>query len=95
MNQSQDSTRVNYRIVMVLTLVHFTGDFYSSFFTPLLPAFVDKLGLTLAQVGLITGLVRFLSFMIQPAVGYMADISAVLCLYSSGLPDIHCQISEH
>ncbi len=73
MNQPQDNARVNYRIVMVLTLVHFTGDFYSSFFTPLLPAFVDKLGLTLAQVGLITGLVRFLSFIIQPVVGYMAD----------------------
>lgn len=71
-DDSQDN-RVNYSIVFVLTLIHFTGDFYSSFFTPLLPAFVDKLGLTLAQVGLITGIVRFLSFMIQPVVGYMAD----------------------
>jgi MFS transporter, FSR family, fosmidomycin resistance protein len=64
---------VNYRIIFVLTLIHFTGDFYSSFFTPLLPAFVDKLGLTLAQVGLITGMVRFLSFIIQPVTGYLAD----------------------
>ena len=69
---SSDSA-VNYKIIFVLTLVHFTGDFYSSFFSPLLPAFVDKLGLTLAQVGFITGMVRFLSFIIQPAVGYMAD----------------------
>lgn len=60
---SQNS--LNYSIVFVLTLVHFTGDFYSSFFTPLLPAFVDKLGLTLAQVGLITGLVRLLSFIVH------------------------------
>lgn len=73
MTRTETPEPVNYRIVLVLTLVHFTGDFYSSFFTPLLPAFVDKLGLTLAQVGLITGLVRFLSFIIQPAVGYMAD----------------------
>lgn len=64
---------VNYSIVFVLTLVHFTGDFYSSFFTPLLPVFVDKLGLTLAQVGLITGIVRFLSFIVQPVIGYLAD----------------------
>ncbi|MCK5348709.1 MAG: MFS transporter [Desulfobacula sp.] len=64
---------VNYNIIFVLTLVHFTGDFYSSFFTPLLPAFVDKLGLTLAQVGLITGMVRFLSFIVQPVIGYLAD----------------------
>ncbi|WDP88731.1 MAG: MFS transporter [Desulfobacter sp.] len=73
MTQTAKDTGVNYKIILVLTLVHFTGDFYSSFFTPLLPAFVDKLGLTLAQVGLITGLVRFLSFIIQPMVGYMAD----------------------
>jgi FSR family fosmidomycin resistance protein-like MFS transporter len=65
--------RVNYKIIFVLTLVHFTGDFYSSFFTPLLPAFMDKLGLTLAQVGLITGLVRFLAFIVQPVVGYYSD----------------------
>jgi len=69
---SRDNT-VQYNIIFILTLVHFTGDFYSSFFTPLLPAFVDKLGLTLAQVGLMTGLVRFLSFIVQPVVGYLAD----------------------
>ncbi len=64
---------VNYNIIFVLTLIHFAGDFYSSFFTPLLPAFVDKLGLTLAQVGLITGMVRFLAFIVQPVTGYLAD----------------------
>jgi MFS transporter, FSR family, fosmidomycin resistance protein len=68
-----DPTRVQYGIVFVITLVHFTGDFYSSFFSPLLPAFVDKLGLTLTQVGLLTGLVRLLAFMIQPVVGYLSD----------------------
>ncbi len=67
------SNKVNYNIIFVLTLIHFTGDFYSSFFTPLLPAFMDKLGLTLAQVGLMTGLVRFLAFIVQPVVGYMSD----------------------
>jgi len=74
MNQNASNINtVNYRIIFVLTLVHFTGDFYSSFFTPLLPAFVDKLGLTLTQVGLMTGLVRFLSFIVQPVTGYLAD----------------------
>ncbi|NOX33850.1 MAG: MFS transporter [Deltaproteobacteria bacterium] len=66
-------TSVNYNIIFVLTLVHFTGDFYSSFFTPLLPVFVDKLGLTLAKVGLITGMVRLFSFVVQPVTGYLAD----------------------
>ena len=68
-----ENTTINYKIIFVLTLIHFTGDFYSSFFTPLLPAFADKLNLTLAQVGLITGLVRFLSFIVQPVTGYLAD----------------------
>ena len=73
MTASNSPGKVNYKIIFVLTLVHFSGDFYSSFFTPLLPAFMGKLSLTLAQVGLITGLVRFLAFIVQPVVGYMAD----------------------
>ena len=68
-----NSPGINYNIIFVLTLIHFIGDFYSSFFTPLLPVFVDKLSLTLAQVGLITGVVRFLSFIVQPVTGYLAD----------------------
>ncbi|MCP3876474.1 MAG: MFS transporter [Desulfobacteraceae bacterium] len=71
-NTTNDHT-VNYRIIFILTLIHFTGDFYSSFFAPLLPVFVNKLGLTLAQVGLITGIVRLLSFIVQPVTGYLAD----------------------
>jgi len=74
MPQTKSSnSSINYKIIFVLTLVHFTGDFYSSFFTPLLPAFVDKLDLSLAQVGLITGFVRFISFIVQPVTGYFAD----------------------
>jgi FSR family fosmidomycin resistance protein-like MFS transporter len=67
------SSKVQYTTIFVLTLVHFAGDFYSSLFTPLLPAFVDKLSLSLAQVGLITGAIRFLSFIVQPVSGYFAD----------------------
>jgi FSR family fosmidomycin resistance protein-like MFS transporter len=61
------------KIIFALTLVHFMGDFYSSFVTPLLPTFVDKLSLTLAQVGLIMGIVRLLAFIVQPSVGYFSD----------------------
>jgi MFS transporter, FSR family, fosmidomycin resistance protein len=49
------------------------GDFYNSFIIPLLPLFIDKFSLTLAQAGLITGLSRFLAFVVQPPVGYIAD----------------------
>ena len=65
--------KTDYTVILVLTLVHFTGDFYSSFFSPLLPVFVDKLELSLAQAGFITGMVRFISFIIQPVTGYLAD----------------------
>ena len=64
---------VNVKIIFALTLAHFIGDFYSSFVMPLLPAFVDKLALSLTQVGIITGIMRFLSFIVQPSVGYLAD----------------------
>lgn len=63
----------NYQVLFALTLVHFTGDFYSSFIGPLFPAFVEKMGLTMTQVGLIAGLNRFLAFIVQPSVGYLAD----------------------
>jgi FSR family fosmidomycin resistance protein-like MFS transporter len=63
----------NLKILFALTLVHFTGDFYSSFINPLFPVFVDKLGLTLTQVGIIAGTMRLLAFIIQPTVGYLAD----------------------
>lgn len=69
-----DQTRsANMRIIFTLTMVHFMGDFYSAFTTPLFPAFVDKLNLTMAQVGIIAGLNRFLAFIVQPTVGYLAD----------------------
>jgi FSR family fosmidomycin resistance protein-like MFS transporter len=61
------------KVVIALTLVHFVGDFYNAFIIPLLPLFIDKFSLTLAQAGLVTGLSRFLAFVVQPPVGYMAD----------------------
>ena len=66
-------TKTNIKVIFALTLVHFTGDFYSAFSAPLMPAFVTKLSLSMAQVGLMMGLMRFLSFVVQPAVGYLAD----------------------
>lgn len=64
---------VNLKVLFALTLIHFTGDFYSSFMNPLFPVFIDKLGLSLTQVGVITGTMRLMAFIIQPTVGYFAD----------------------
>jgi len=61
------------RVIFALFLVHFTGDFYISFVSPLLPVFVEKFSLTLTQVGLMVGISRFLAFVVQPPVGYLAD----------------------
>ena len=63
----------NVKVILGLTLIHFTGDFYNSFINPLLPVFVDKFTLTLTQVGLITGIGRLFAFIVQPTVGYLAD----------------------
>ena len=63
----------NVKIIFALTLVHFMGDFYSSFIAPLLPVFVDKLSLSMAQVGIMVGIMRFLAFIVQPSIGYFAD----------------------
>jgi FSR family fosmidomycin resistance protein-like MFS transporter len=68
-----DNSRANVKIIFSLTLVHFIGDFYFSFVIPLLPVLVDKLSLTLTQVGLLTGISRLLAFVVQPSVGYIAD----------------------
>jgi len=61
------------KILFALTLVHFTGDFYTSFVTPLLPVYVETFSLSLAQAGMITGFSRLLAFIVQPPVGYFAD----------------------
>ena len=69
-----DSTsRAYWKILIPLSIVHFSGDFYSSFISPLFPVFIDKIGLSLAQVGFLAGLSRFLMFIVQPISGYWAD----------------------
>jgi FSR family fosmidomycin resistance protein-like MFS transporter len=68
-----EALKTDIKVIFALTLVHFVGDFYMSFVIPLLPVFVEKFSLTLTQVGLITGITRFLAFVVQPPVGYIAD----------------------
>lgn len=63
----------NLKIILALTLVHFTGDFYHSFISPLLPVLIQKYSLTLTQAGFIAGISRFLAFVVQPPIGYFAD----------------------
>ncbi len=75
----------NLKILFALTLIHFTGDFFTAFISPLFPVFVDKLGLSLTQVGIIAGTMRLLAFIIQPTVGYLADRHPTRAFIFTGL----------
>jgi FSR family fosmidomycin resistance protein-like MFS transporter len=80
-----EGSKTNVKVILALTLVHFTGDFYASFVNPLLPVFVEKYSLTLTQVGLITGICRLLAFIVQPSVGYVADLYKTRIFVFGGL----------
>jgi FSR family fosmidomycin resistance protein-like MFS transporter len=67
------SRDLNLKVIFLLFLLHFTGDFYNSFISPLLPAFASTFSLTLTQVGFLAAISRVLSFVVQPPVGYLAD----------------------
>lgn len=67
------NAKADVKVLFALTLVHFTGDFYSAFTSPLFPLFMEKLGLSLTQIGIIAGVNRLLAFIVQPSVGYLAD----------------------
>jgi FSR family fosmidomycin resistance protein-like MFS transporter len=75
----------NLKVLFALTLIHFTGDFYTAFISPLFPVFVDKLGLSLTQVGVLARTMRLLAFIIQPTVGYLADRNPTRAFIFTGL----------
>jgi FSR family fosmidomycin resistance protein-like MFS transporter len=68
-----ESTQINKKAIFAIFLIHFIGDFFQSFIRPLLPVMANKFELSLAQVGLITGIATFMAFLIQPFFGYLAD----------------------
>jgi len=68
-----DTSQINKKVIFALFLIHFIGDFFQSFIRPLLPVMANKFDLSLAQVGLITGVATFMAFLIQPIFGYLAD----------------------
>jgi len=68
-----DTSQINKKVIFALFLIHFIGDFFQSFIRPLLPVMANKFDLSLAQVGLITGIATFMAFLIQPIFGYLAD----------------------
>jgi FSR family fosmidomycin resistance protein-like MFS transporter len=57
----------------LLCVAHFFIDLYSSALGAFQPLIVGKLGLTLAQAGLLGGILVFSSSTMQPAYGYLSD----------------------
>ncbi|MBM3262967.1 MAG: MFS transporter [candidate division Zixibacteria bacterium] len=57
----------------LLTFVHFLTDFYSSLLTPILPALVAKLNLSLTHAGILAGLPSMTSSLVQPLMGILGD----------------------
>ncbi len=62
-----------YATLAFLSLAHFFIDLYSSALGAFQPILVEKLGLSLAQAGMLGGLLVFSSSTLQPAYGYLAD----------------------
>ncbi len=70
---ADSSSRTYWKILIALSLVHFSGDFYSSFINPLYPVFMDKMRLGLFQEVFLEGISRFLMYIVQHMSGYWAD----------------------
>jgi FSR family fosmidomycin resistance protein-like MFS transporter len=63
------------RKVLLLSAGHFVNDCYSGFLAPLLPLFMDKHGLSVAQAGLLASVLSMSTSLSQPLYGYLADRS--------------------
>ncbi len=59
--------------LVLLTVVHFLTDMFSSLLTPILPALVMRLRLSLTQTGILAGLPAMTSSLIQPLMGILGD----------------------
>ena len=69
----REGGNTDFKVIFALFMVHFIGDFYMSFISPLLPVLADKFSLSMTQVGMVTGIVVTMAFIVQPSVGYLSD----------------------
>jgi FSR family fosmidomycin resistance protein-like MFS transporter len=61
------------KALSIIFLAHFTGDFYQSFFNPLMPLIRANLGISLTQVGILVSTVTLTGYLSQPVMGLLAD----------------------
>lgn len=65
--------RRGFQTLALLSIAHFFIDLYSSALSGFQPVLVERLGLSLAQAGLLGGLLVFSSSTLQPVYGYLSD----------------------
>lgn len=58
--------------IVLISVVHFVHDVYSSFFAPILPLLIDKLGMSYSVVGALSVIQRLPS-LLNPFLGILAD----------------------
>jgi len=71
--QQTAAARAGVATLVLLSLGHCSVDLYSGALGALQPVFVDRLGLSLTQAGIVAGVFVVTSSMIQPAYGYLSD----------------------
>lgn len=67
--------RTGYQALALLSFAHFFIDLYSSGLSSFQPMLVDRFGLSLAQAGLLAGMLIFSSSLMQPVYGILSDKS--------------------
>jgi FSR family fosmidomycin resistance protein-like MFS transporter len=65
--------RRGFQTLALLSVAHFFIDLYSSALSGFQPVLVERLGLSLAQAGVLGGLLVFSSSTVQPIYGYLSD----------------------
>lgn len=59
--------------IILLCLGHFINDIHLSFLPTFIPGIVEKLGISLAQAGLLNSIAGFINMMGQPLFGHLSD----------------------
>ncbi|MFN0104044.1 MAG: MFS transporter [Bryobacteraceae bacterium] len=70
-----DAKRAGYQALALLSFAHFFIDLYSSGLSSFQPMLVERFGLSLAQAGLLAGILMFSSSLMQPVYGILSDKS--------------------
>ncbi|MCD7879915.1 MAG: MFS transporter [Candidatus Gastranaerophilales bacterium] len=66
-------TKINKKVIKILSLGHFVTDAYSGFLNPIMPFIAAKIGITMAAAAVLISVSNLTSSLSQPFFGYIAD----------------------